>query len=184
MLTLNFSPYPILSTERLLLRELSEDDANEIFFLRSDERVLQYLDRAPAQSVEEAIDFIKKIKDYQHNNESILWGISFKEDKKLIGTICFWNITKEHYRSEIGYVLHPDHQGKGIMSEALAAVLEYGFITMKLHSVEANIHPKNAPSIKVLERNKFIREGYFKENYFSNGKFSDSAIYSLLTPYN
>lgn len=184
MLTLNFDPYPVLSTERLVLRELSEEDVNEIFFLRSDKRVLQYLDRAPAKSIEEVLNFIRMIKDLQNNNESILWGITLKEDNKLIGTICFWNIAKEHYRSEIGYVMHPDFYGKGIMNEALAAVLDYGFTTMKLHSVEANIHPQNAASIKLLKRNNFVQEGYFKENYFSNGKFSDSAIYSLLTPYN
>jgi ribosomal-protein-alanine N-acetyltransferase len=180
MLTVNFSPFPFLSTDRLLLREVSEDDADEIFFLRSDERVLQYLGRAPAQTTEEALAFIKMIKDQRKNNESILWAITLKEDNKLIGTICFWNIAKEHYRSEIGYVLHPDFCGKGIMNEALAAVLNYGFNAMKLHSVEANVNPENIPSIKLLLRHKFIREGYFKENYFFNGRFSDSVVYSLL----
>jgi ribosomal-protein-alanine N-acetyltransferase len=66
------------------------------------------------------------------------------------------------------------------MHEALEIVLDYGFGKIKLHSVEANANPENAASIKLLERNGFIREGYFKENYFFNGKFSDSAIYSLL----
>ena len=68
------------------------------------------------------------------------------------------------------------------MDEALKAVLHYGFYTMKLHSVEANIDPENATSKKLLERNGFIREAYYKENYFFEGKFIDSAIYSLLTP--
>ncbi len=69
------------------------------------------------------------------------------------------------------------------MQEAILTILDYGFKIMKLHSVEANVNPNNAASIKLLERNNFIREAYHKENYYYNGKFLDSAIYSLLTPY-
>ena len=89
---------------------------------------------------------------------------------------------KEHYRAEIGYVLHPAQQGKGIMDEAIKAVLQYGFETMKLHSVEANVNPANTNSMKLLEKNGFVKEAYFKENYYYNGKFIDSVIYSLITP--
>ena len=81
-----------------------------------------------------------------------------------------------------GYALHPDQQGKGLMQEAMTAVLEYGFKIMKLHSIEANVNPNNLSSIKLLVRNNFVREAYYKENYFFDGKFYDSAIYSLLRP--
>ena len=100
----------------------------------------------------------------------------------LIGTIGFWRITKEHYRAEIGYALHPDFHRKGITQEAMIEVLNYGFEMIRLHSVEANVNPNNEASKKLLEKNKFVQEAYFKENYFSNGQFLDSAIYSLLTP--
>jgi [ribosomal protein S5]-alanine N-acetyltransferase len=82
----------------------------------------------------------------------------------------------------LGYVLHTAHQGKGIMAEALGAVLHYGFHTMKLHSAEANVNPENAASIRVLERQGFVREAYFRENYLFRGRFIDTAIYSLLAP--
>lgn len=159
-----------------------QSDVNEIFFLRSDKRVLEYLDRAPAATKQEAAEWIQKIIDLEKNNEAVTWAITCKPDPTLTGTICFWNITKEHYRSEIGYALHPGQQGKGIMKEAMTAVLNYGFKIMKLHSIEANVNPNNSSSIKLLERNNFIREGNFKENYFFAGKFYDSAIYSLLQP--
>jgi ribosomal-protein-alanine N-acetyltransferase len=74
-----------------------------------------------------------------------------------------------------------DFQGKGIMQEAMSAVIKYGFEKMNLHSIEANVNPANESSIKLLERNDFIKEAYFKENYFYDGKFLDTAIYSLLT---
>jgi ribosomal-protein-alanine N-acetyltransferase len=181
MLELNFTPFPVLSTERLVLREVNADDAERIFFLRSDEQVMQFLDRPPAQSIEEATAFIKRIKKDQQNSDGILWAIALKEDPILIGTICFWRMEKEHYRAEIGYVLYPSCQGKGIMQESIQAVLQYGFEKMKLHSVEANVNPGNTASIKLLERNGFVREGYFRENYYYNGKFLDSAIYSLIS---
>jgi ribosomal-protein-alanine N-acetyltransferase len=180
MLTVITDPFPVLVSQRLILRQVMVEDVNEIFFLRSDKEVLKFLDRPPAKSVEEAKQFIDKLKVLEANQEGITWAIALKEDVKLVGTISYWNIFKEHYRAEIGYVLHPGFQGKGIMQEAISAVLEYGFTTMNIHSVEANVNPYNHASIKLLERNQFKREGYFKENYYFNGQFLDSAIYSLL----
>jgi ribosomal-protein-alanine N-acetyltransferase len=181
MLTVNFSPFPVLTTEHLILRQVSQDDVNEIFFLRSDERVLEYLAKDPATSIEDASLFIKKINDLENNNDGITWAITLKDEEKLTGTICYWNITKEHYRAELGYALHPEFHGKGIMQEALSEILRYGFTIMKLHSVEARVDPMNEPSIKLLERNNFIREGLFKEDYFYNGKFLDTAVYSIIS---
>lgn len=181
MLQLNFNPFPELSTERLVLREISPADANEIFQLRSDKNVMQFLDRPLAQSMDDAIALIKKIADGHNENENITWAITLQKLPKLIGTIGFWRIDKENYRAEIGYLLHPGEQGKGLMQEAIAVVLKYGFETMKLHSVEANVNPANNASIKLLEKNNFTKEAHFKENYFYNGRFLDSAIYSLVT---
>jgi len=183
MLELNFDPFPILTTERLLLRKITEEDADQIFFLRSDKDVLQYLDRDPITSIDDALQWIRMIDAGVRGNEYIAWAISLKPDKKLIGTMSFWNIEKEHYRSEIGYALHPMHQGKGLMQETMTVVLDYGFRTMKFHSIVANVNPKNVPSIKLLERNNFVREAYHRENFFYKGKFLDSAIYSLISPY-
>ncbi len=181
MLQVNFFPFPTIVTERLVLREVTLNDANEILFLRSDPKVLSYLDKVPAKSIDEVVDWINLVKKNKEENDGILWGIALKDDEKIIGTICYWRMEKTHYRAEIGYTLHPLQQGKGIMDEAMKAVLQYGFETMKLHSVEANVNPANNASIKLLERNGFIREAYFRENYYYNGHFLDSAIYSLLT---
>ena len=182
MLTPNFDPFPVLFTERLMLRQINTEDANEIFLLRSDEKVMQYLDRPRARSTEDALELIQKIVDGIINNDGITWGMVLKDDTKLIGTIGYWRIMKEDYRAEIGYMIDSSFHGKGLMQEAISAVINYGFSIMKLHSVEANVNPDNLPSIKLLERNRFIREAYFKENYYFEGRFLDSAIYSFLTP--
>jgi len=183
MLSLHFTPFPQLETERLLLKQIGEHDASALFSLRSDKDVMKYLDRPPAQSIDEATALIKLITDNVDKNEGLTWGIFPKAKPDLLhGTIGFWRIQKENYRAEIGYLLHPALQGKGFMHEAMRVVLDYGFNEMHLHSVEANVNPSNLASIRLLERNGFVKEAYFKENYFYNGQFLDSAIYSLLTP--
>ncbi|HSC37593.1 MAG TPA: GNAT family protein, partial [Chitinophagaceae bacterium] len=114
--------------------------------------------------------------------DGITWGIYLKTAPGLIGTIGLWRIIKEHHRAEIGYLLSPAWQRRGLMQEAMEKVLDYGFSVIGLHSVEANVNPDNEASIRILEKNHFVREAYFKENYYYNGVFKDSVIYSLLTP--
>ena len=132
------------------------------------------------QKLEEAGAFINKINRAISNNDTLYWGIIFKDDNKLIGTICLWNIQPENYRAEIGYELHPDFWGKGIMKEAINAVVDYGFAKLGLHSIEALLNPENIGSSSVLESTGFVKEGHIKENFYFNGKFSDTAIYSKL----
>ena len=182
MLQVNFSPFPQLTTERLILRRVTKADVQEVFFLRSDKRVMKYIDKPLAQSLVDAYAFIERVDHLLENNEGINWGISIKDNSKLIGNIGFWRMEKEHFRCEVGYVLHPDFHRKGIMQEAMAAALKYCFEVMHFHSVEANVNPLNEASIKLLENNNFVREAYFKENYYFNGRFLDSAIYSLISP--
>jgi len=181
MLLLNFTPFPELKTERLLLRRLERTDANEMFFLRSNENVLRYIGREPAKTIAEAEEFINKINKVIDENESILWGITFlNEPSTIIGTICLWNFKKEHYRGEVGYILHPDHWRKGIMKEAINAIVDYGFTVLGLHSIEALLNPENIASSSVLESTGFIKEGHLKESFYFKGNFKDEAIYSRL----
>ena len=181
MLQPNFTPFPELTTERLLLRGIIMEDAPAIFFLRSDENILQFLSKAPAATIQEAEDFIRSIHTNIQNNDGVMWAIALKENPaEVIGSICFWQLQKENYRAEIGYVLDPRHWRKGTMKEAIKKVLEYGFKTMCLHSIEARINPDNIASAAVLESTGFVKEAYFKEDFFYNGKFEDTVVYSRL----
>ena len=178
---LNNFPFPVIKTERLLLRSIEKPDTPELLFLRSDETVMQYIDRERMKSLEDAELFIHKLQEGVETNENILWVICLSEDPdKMIGNIGFWRFQLPHYRAEVGYMLHPDFWNKGIMKEALEAVIVYGFDTIKLHSIEARITPENIASAKLLEKTGFIREAYFKEDYFYNGRFRDTAVYSML----
>jgi ribosomal-protein-alanine N-acetyltransferase len=183
VLTLNFSPFPVLTTQRLRLRQISAADQIEMLQLRSDERVMRYIDRPRAKSIDDAMELIQKMMDGVINNESITWAITNMNDDHLIGSIGYWRIMKEHYRAEIGYMLHPNFHGKGLMQEAISAVIDFGFNDMKLHSIEANVNTGNEASQKLLEKNRFVREAFFKENFYFEGKFLDTFIYSLLTPH-
>jgi ribosomal-protein-alanine N-acetyltransferase len=174
MMRISFTPFPKMTTERLILRQLKEEDADEIFALRSDERVNKYLDRPKATTIDDARAFINKINSSIESDESIYWVVTLKNSDKLIGTICLWNISLENSRAETGYELHPDFQGKGYMQEAFSKVLEYGFETMKLKTIDAFTHPDNNKSTKLLEKYNFSRNLQLeKENN------SKEIIYSL-----
>lgn len=181
MITVNFNPFPVIETERLLLRAVTMDDCEAMFFLRSNEEVTKHFNRDPDTDIEATRAKMEEILQNQEKNEAVFWVIALKEDPEtMIGNIGYWRIEAQHHRAEIGYLLHPAHWKKGIMKEALKAVLDYAFNTMKLHSIEANINPDNIASAALLERCGFVREAYFKENYFHNGVYYDSAIYSKL----
>ncbi len=158
MLNLNFSPFPTLSTERATLRQFTPEDENEIFIMRSDEEMNRYTGIPKATGIEDARKFIERINNNIRNNESLMWGITLKDDNSLIGTICFWNIVPEKDQAEIGYVLLPQYQGKGIMQEAVTKVIEFGFTAMQLRSIVADLDPNNLRSVKLLERAGFVLE--------------------------
>jgi ribosomal-protein-alanine N-acetyltransferase len=180
MLTINFNPFPILETERLLLRRIDANDVNEIFALRSNPETMKYIPRPLLKTNEDVLQHIATIDAKIENNEAINWGITLKNDPKLIGIIGHYRIKLEHFRAEIGYMLLPEFNGKGIISEAVKEVVDYGFNVMKLHSIEAIIDPENFGSEKVLQKNGFVKEAHLKENEFYDGRFLDTVIYSLL----
>ncbi len=183
MVVTKFSAFPELTTDRLLLRQMTTNDAGVIFRLRSDKEVMKYIDRPLTESIEDAIKWIEMINESMQNEEGVSWAICLKEDPTtLIGSIGFWRMQKQHYRAEIGYLLHPSFHGKGFMSEAINKAVEFGFEKMKLHSIEAIIDPRNKASAKALEKTGFNKEAHFKENYYWNGVFCDTAIYSKISP--
>lgn len=182
MLTFQFTPFPELRTARLHLRALRETDAPALLPLRSEPEVMRYLDREPDASEEDSLTVIRSVAADAAAGTGITWAIVHPETDQLLGTIGFWRTVPAHHRAEVGYVLHPGQWRQGLMGEALAAVLQYGFQTLQLHSVEANVNPSNTASIQLLEKHGFVREALFHEDYYFRGRFLNSAIYSLLTP--
>lgn len=182
MLELDLSTFPILQTERLILREMHPGDAQMLFEMRRDEALMQHIGKRRATTLQDAVDLLQRTINDRKENNGITWALTLTGSDTLIGTIGYYRLQKEHYRGEIGYMLVKAHWGKGLMGEALGAAVAYGFSDMGFHSIEAITDPANERSWKLLERAGFHQEGLFKENYFFNGKFYDSSVYSILAP--
>ena len=175
-----FDAFPVLETERLILREITPDDAEEILRIFADPRVIRYWGAAPMASIEEAYGKIAGITAAFREKFGIRWAITRRGSNRLIGSCGHWRLIKQHRRAEIGYELAPEHWGQGLMPEAVGAILRFGFERMGLHSVEAQIEPDNQGSRRVLEKLGFVQEGYFRENSYFDGTFTDTAVFSLL----
>ena len=155
MLNRNLSGFPTLTTERLALRQLLESDAQEIYLLRSDAIINRYLDRQPSKTLEDALNFIRKINENTRNSEVPYWAITQKNNEKLIGTICLFDFSEELKRCEIGYELLTHYQGQGIMNEAVKKVIEYSVQVLGLKTIDACTHKGNQSSIKLLQKFNF-----------------------------
>lgn len=152
---INFKLFPVLKTERLILRQLVDSDADEIFALRSNNQVNKYLDRKASNSIDEAKNFIRTIHENIQRNDSIYWAIALNGADRLIGTICLFDFSDDNLKAEIGYELLPDFQRKGIMQEAASKVIEFGTQDIRLKSIVAYTHFENHRSTRLLEKFNF-----------------------------
>ncbi len=180
MLEINFHPFKNLESKRLLLRRIIETDVDEIFELRSNPETMKFIPRPLAKTKEDALVHFKTIDENIENNKGINWAITLKGNPNLIGIIGHYRIQPENHRCEIGYMILPQYNGQGIVSEAIKMILEYGFNDLQMHSIEAVIDPENKASERVLQKNGFVKEAHILENELWEGKFWDSVIYSIL----
>ncbi len=182
MLKLNFHPFPEHETDNLLLKQIKTADLKDFFRLRSDKNIMKYIPRPLAKEISDVELLVAKMDAGTENNETINWGMYLKTTGKLIGSIGYVHIYTDNNRAEIGYLLDTNFHGKGLMQEAIVAVIAFGFNTLKLHSIEAVVQHMNIASAKLLEKNTFVKEAHFKEYIYHNGKYSDAVVYSLINP--
>lgn len=182
MLTFNFNPFPVLETDRIKLRRLTKKDSTNFLRLRNDDAIMKFIDRPRQKDIVEIESFIEHIDSFIDTNTNINWAITLKENDEIIGTIGFYRSQPENFRSEIGYMLDPNFWRKGIMNEAMKLAIDYGFDTMKLHTIEACINPENNASREILLKNGFVKEGYFKDNTYWKGEFKDTEVFTLFNP--
>lgn len=146
-----------MTTERLTLRQLSIDDKQNIFALRSDKEISKYLDRQASKTIEDAIDFINKINDNIKKNNSIYWAITLTKTRTFVGTICLFNFSNKKSSCEIGYELMTNFQGQGIMKEAAEKVIDYAFQTLQFQKIITITPNGNQSSTKLLRKYNFIK---------------------------
>ena len=177
---ISINPFPLIATDRLLLRQLLISDADKLAELRSNEQVNKYLNRKSSSTIVETKAFINQINANISAGNSIYWVICLKDNPLLIGIICLWNLISEQEMAHIGYELLPQYHGKGLMHEALNAVLQYGFKKIKLKIIRGLTVPANIASVALLERNGFLQVK--ADEYVSADDMKDQLVFILINP--
>jgi len=180
MLSLDFSTFPTLHTERLVLRDHVPTDVEPLFRLRNDERCMEFIGRPRATTLLDAQQLMERMAQERLMNASVSWTVALEGDDTMIGSIGLYRLKPEHYTAEVGYQLTPEHWGKGLMYEALNAVTEHTLGHLGFHRIEAITDPRNQRSRALLERCGYALEGIQRENYYWEGKIMDSALYARL----
>lgn len=169
-----------LKTERLTLRKLTPEVYRYVFENYTEDELVKFFGfSSHADLFTEEEKYLKGLSTF--NKSFLLFHIIVNDTKKVIGMCGYFTWHFTHFRAEIGYLLSSDeYMNKGIMTEALPPVIDFGFNHMGLHRIEALIEPTNIASLKLIEKFKFKKEGYLKEHYFKNNKMEDSVVFALL----
>ncbi|HMR44406.1 MAG TPA: GNAT family protein [Saprospiraceae bacterium] len=170
-----------LETKRLILTGLSPEDMKYIFDNLPKARIKEILGhRSEADYLKEEQ---KHKNGYSSYNRSFkLFLLTDKESGKIIGRCGIHNWNMEHKRAEIGYVMEDDSfKNKALMSEAVEAILNYGFKELKLNRIEALVGVENVPSLRILEKNNFKKEGILRQYFWIADKYSDAVLFSILS---
>lgn len=171
---------PHLNTQRLLLRERTPAVLDYVFTQLSQEAQMVFLGIETEEDYQ--TEKQKYLDGYHHwYIKYQMWDLILHQTGELIGQCGFHSWYPVHQRAEVGYSLHTaQHEGQGLMTEALQRVITYGFETMKLHRIEAMVSPDNGASLRLLEKFGFRPEGHLREHYLKEGKLYDSLVLGLL----
>jgi len=163
MRNLNFNPFPILKTERLVLRKLELKDAPLFFEYQSNKQNFIHVDMQIFTDISQTYKYIKEKNKGIQQNKWILWAIVDINTDRILGTISIWNFNLEKEKAEFGYGLFPGNTGKGIMTEAILQAIDYGFKDLGLKTLEAYTSINNVKSISLLKRTNFKYDSKIKE---------------------
>lgn len=180
MSALELGTFPVIETDRLILRALHVADCHDILAIFSDERVMVYYGMYPIHHLEHAVSLIQALQSTYYEGKGIRWAMTLKENQQLIGTCGFQNMNQHQRRAELGYELAYDYWGLGYAKEAIQAIRDYGREQLNLHRFEALVYPENSASSGVLERLGFTAEGTLKGYAYFRDRYQDLVIYSWL----
>ncbi|RSD25441.1 GNAT family N-acetyltransferase [Mesobacillus subterraneus] len=172
--------FPVLETERLILRELTEGDAGDLFANFSDQRVMKYYGSEAMENIEEAVGLIHSFHVNFCEKRGVRWGIEVKSNGLLIGTVGFHAWSAKNKRAEIGYELNTHYWGQGLAKEAISRAMSYGFNEMGLKRIGAVVFLQNESSNELLLKLGFRKEGILRSYMIQNGIAYDTNIYSKL----
>ncbi len=177
---MDWTTLPTINANRVSLRPLTEDDVDALYRIFFHPEVMRYWSTPPLADRNAAAEMLQDIHDSFQQQRMLKWGIALQADDGVIGTVTLFNFNFDNGRAEVGYSLDRAHWGNGYVNEALKALIEYAFETLDLRRIEADVDPRNQPSIRTLERLGFQREGFLRERWYVNGEIQDSVFYGLL----
>ena len=162
--------FPVLETERLVLRQPRPGDAPAIFAILSDPETMRYMDTPPMGDVGEAEAMIARAAERFAAGDSLKWAVTLRDRDELIGECTLFRIHSDSRRAEIGYYLGRSHWGNGYNHEALTRIVDYGFDDLGLNRIEADLDPQNVASAKAVRRLGFVDEGLLRERWIVVGQ--------------
>ena len=171
-----------LATERLLLRPFEDGDLEWVQALESRPEVVRYLYELPL-ALDAARDVLARrngMRAIDDGSDALRLVGVLKETGERVGDFGIWRAGREHQQGEIGYIVHPDHQGKGYATEGCELLLRLGFEDAGFHRIFARLDARNSASARVLERLGMRREAHLRENELVKGEWTDELIYGLL----
>lgn len=171
---------PDIETQRLRLRRLTMRDAQDIFEYGSDPIVARHVLWSAYRNIGEARGYLRFMLRKYRMGEPASWGIELKQSGKIIGTIGFMWIQYDNAAAEVGYSLSRAHWNKGIMTEALAALIDYGFSQLRLNRIEAQHETDNPASGAVMRKCGMLHEGTLRQRMLNKGKYVDVELYAIL----
>ncbi|KGA98602.1 GCN5 family N-acetyltransferase [Alkalihalobacillus alcalophilus ATCC 27647 = CGMCC 1.3604] len=175
-----FGHLPILETERLILRKITLDDIQDMYDYCSKGEVSTYVTWETHKTLADTKEFVEFVLTQYEKNKIGLWGIVFKANGKLIGTIDFVSWQVKHRIAELGYVISPDYWGQGITTEAANELIKFGFHQMELIRIQARCFVENKGSERVMEKIGMSFEGTIRKGMLVKGKHADIKMYSIL----
>ena len=175
-----FSRIPPLETERLVLRAMRVADAPDMYAYAAREDVTKYLTWYPHRNLDETRAYLTEVGRRYRTGDFYDWAIIHRADDKMIGTCGFTSFNYPSDSGEVGYVLNPDYQGRGLATEALRAVMKFGFAELNLHRIEAHYIEGNDRSRRLMERVGMKFEGYARESMRIKGRFCTIGTCAIL----
>lgn len=172
--------FPVLTTERLVLRETAPHDVRAVFEMESDPVAMRYWSHLPMRDISEAEAAVQRAMGYFAAHVGLRWALTRPDEDRLLGHVSLFNFSEQSGRADLGYGLARPHWGRGLMHEALVAVVGYAFGPLGLRRLEADVDPANAASLRAVERLGFRREGLLRERWQVGETISDSVLLGLL----
>lgn len=176
-----FRNIPSLTTERLTLRKIKPSDARDMFEYSCLPEVTKYLLWNHHTEIEQTKDYLRYVQKCYRRGEFFDWALVLNDEKKMIGTCGFTSLDFQNNSAEVGYVLNPAYWGRGIAAEALRRVMEFGFMRLNIHRIEAKYIIGNESSRRVMEKCGMTFEGVRRSSMFIKGDYRDIGICSIIS---